>query len=89
MRVIILFAILLAGTALAQSSQNIPPCERITPMEGEIVFRLREIFYHYLYPETFVVELKPDNRCHYVAKNMLQVMWNSKEVIGNLWVYGF
>ena len=58
-------------------------------MEGEIVFRLREIFYHHLYPDTFVVDLKPDNRCHYIANNMLQVMWNSKDVIGKLWVYGF
>ena len=79
----------LAASALAQSSQNIPPCEKITPMEGEIVFRLHEIFYHFLYPDTFVVELKPENRCHYVANNMLQVMWNSKDVRGKLWVYGF
>ena len=82
-------ASLFVCAVFAQSSQNIPPCERITPLEGEIVFRLREIFYHYLYPETFVIELKPENRCFYIANNMLQVMWNSKQVKGSLWIYGF
>ena len=42
-----------------------------------------------MYPETFIVELKPENRCFYIANNMLQVVWNSKDVKGTLWVYGF
>ncbi len=42
-----------------------------------------------LYPETFVVELNAGSRCTYIANQMVQAQWFSKEVSAKLFTYGF
>ena len=81
--------LLLSIYSVLVSTSNLPPCEQISNEDGSLVFRLREMFYHMLYPETFVVELNAGSRCSYVANQMVQAQWFSKKLTAKLYAYGF
>ena len=68
---------------------SISDCSAIDPGDGTRVYRTKQLFYSMLFPNTFIITLLPEARCYYVSNNMVQAKWNSPDLEGTLYVYGF
>lgn len=68
---------------------GLSPCNNIDSQDGSQVYRINQLFYSMIYPNTFTIKLYPNRRCFYVVNNLVQAKWNTIEMTGTLYVYGY